>query len=272
MKISPKAVLFLLFLISICHYNVFGQSQKGYHLFNPTPRDQMREFSIDRPDVTESPISVDPGHFQFEGDVIKWTRDSKGTSNRTVSLWNGLYKMGLTHSWDIHIGVELYNIYQDPEANTLDKGYGATTIRLKHNFWGNDGGTKTALGMIPYVTFVNGNPLDSDVIYGVGFPFAYALNDNLDLGAQPQFDFVLNAEGKHDVSYFQTVVLGGTLKGNFDFYIEGLAVFPPGEEQFLVNGGLIYNVSPNVKIDIATNQGINRAAPTRVYLGLSFRI
>src|SRR5688572_5942243 len=37
-----------------------------YHLFNPTPRAQMREMSTDRPDQTESPYTVDAGHVQVE--------------------------------------------------------------------------------------------------------------------------------------------------------------------------------------------------------------
>lgn len=251
---------------------VSGQDQKGRHLFDPTSKDQMREFSIDRPDVTESAITVDAGHFQFEGDLFKWTKHHGGTSDHTISLMNGLYKIGLTHAWDIHIGIELYNIHQDSEGNTYEKGYGATTIRLKRNLWGNDGGTKTAFGMIPYVTFNNGNPFDSDVTFGVGFPFSYGLSDKLDLGAQPQFDFVPDETGKHELSYFQTIVIGGPLAGALDFYVEGLAVFPKGDAQYLLNGGLIYNVSPNIKVDAATNLGLNEASPTRVYMGLSFRI
>lgn len=232
----------------------------------------MREFSIDRPDVTESAITVDAGHFQFEGDLVKWTKESGGRSSRFISLFNGLYKMGLSHSWDIHIGLELFNIYQNPDAEKVDQGYGATTIRLKHNFWGNDGGKKTAFGIIPYTTFTSGNPFDSDMNFGVGFPLSYEINEKLELGFQPQLDFIDKGAGDYELSYFQTVVLGGPLAGDLDFYIEGLAVFPEGESQFLLDGGLIYNFSPNLKVDVATNLGLNEAAPTRVYLGLSFRI
>jgi hypothetical protein len=263
----PFAIIFL-----TAFHSVSAQQQKGYNLFKATPRDLMREFSIDRPDVTESPITVDAGHFQFEGDLIKWTKESGGKASRTISVFNGLYKMGLSHSWDIHIGLELYNIYQNPEAKKVDEGYGSTTIRLKHNFWGNDSEKKTAFGIIPYATFTSGNPLDSDVNFGFGFPFSYTLNENYDLGAQPQIDFILNADNEYELSYFQTVVLGGPLVGDLDFYLEGLAVFPKGDAQFLMDGGLIYNVTPNVKVDLATNVGLNQAAPTRVYLGLSFRI
>lgn len=234
----------------------------------------MREFSIDRPDITESPISVDPGHFQFEGDLVKWTRESGySKSPGTLTLMSGLYKMGLTHSWDLHIGLEAYSALYTSDGDKVDGGYGTTTIRLKHNFWGNDGDKKTAFGIIPYVTFDSGNPFDSDVVFGAGFPFAYGLSEKLDLGAQPQFDFVLDENNDYQLSYFQTVVLGGALVGDLDFYFEGLVIFPPSAEtQFLIDGGLIYNISPNVKVDLATNQGVNKAAPKRVFLGLSFRI
>src|SRR5262245_32432486 len=38
----------------------------GYTLFGPTPRELMRPMSTDRPDQTESPYTVDAGHFQVE--------------------------------------------------------------------------------------------------------------------------------------------------------------------------------------------------------------
>jgi hypothetical protein len=259
--------LFFLLICTALHAQEAGPSQKGHHLFDPTPKDEMREFSIDRPDVTESPITVDAGHFQLEADLVKWTLDNRGKGPTTVSFMNGLYKMGLSHSWDLHVGVELYNLYQDSEGKTVEKGYGNTTIRLKHNFWGNDGGSKTALGMIPYITFTK----DNETIYGVGLPFSYGLSDKLDLGAQAQFDF-LPAGEEREVSYFQTIVLGGALIGPLDFYVEGVATFYQQEKFYSANGGLIYNVSDNVKIDIATNIGMNDGTPTRAYAGLSFRI
>ncbi|MFO0506774.1 MAG: transporter [Chryseotalea sp.] len=156
----------------------------------------------------------------------------------------------------------------------MEEGGGAFTLRLKRNFWGNDGDTKTALGVIPYVTFPTGNPFEKnqDVAFGVGFPFSCDINGKLGWGGQPQFDFVPDEEGNYDLSFFQSVVIGGTVIGNLDFYAEAVGYVLKGDDQFLVNGGLIYNVSPNVKVDVATNIGLNTPSPTRVYLGLSFRI
>jgi hypothetical protein len=162
--VSRFLTLIFLFLSGSLVAQEANPGQKGHHLFDPTPKEDMREFSIDRPDVTESPITVDAGHFQLEADLIKWTGEDQGNGYGTISFMNGLYKMGLSHSWDIHVGVELYNQYQDEAGNTFEKGYGNTTIRLKHNFWGNDGESRTALGMIPYVTFTKYD----DVLYRSG--------------------------------------------------------------------------------------------------------
>ena len=245
-----------------------------YHLFKPVPRAELREFALDRPDVTESPQTVDAGHFQFEGDVVKWVKDNGSVSKRTLNIWNGIYKFGLTNNWDVHFIYEAYNLDYNNDGDKIEEGGGAFTLRLKRNFWGNDGDTKTALGVIPYVTFPTGNPFEKnqDVAFGVGFPFSCDINGKLGWGGQPQFDFVPDEEGNYDLSFFQSVVIGGTVIGNLDFYAEAVGYVLKGDDQFLVNGGLIYNVSPNVKVDVATNIGLNTPSPTRVYLGLSFRI
>lgn len=268
----------LLFPFALCFLfsgTAFGQqSQAGYHLFKPVPRENMRTFALDRPDITESAQTVDAGHFQFEGDIFKWVKYTQGESGRTVNIWNGLYKVGLNANWDFQLGYELFNIYQDTEGKKYDDGSGALTFRLKRNFWGNDGDTKTTLGAIPYVTFASGKPFDKDeeIQFGVGFPFSYTLTDKLSLGAQPQIDFVPNGEGGRDASFFQTIVIGGALIGKFDFYAEAVAFLQKGENNYLLNGGIIYNISPNVKVDIAGNLGLNKPSPSRVYVGLSFRI
>ena len=128
--------------------------------------------------------------------------------------------------------------------------------------------------MIPYIGFPSGNPFKfrSDVYFGIGFPFSYDVSDKLGLGAQAQFDFLPDGEGNRDLAFFQTVVVGGPLVGKMDYFLEGLATFYNGESIFNLDGGLIYNISNNVKVDVATNLGISDLAPTRVYLGLSFRI
>ena len=46
-----------------------------YNLFNPTPPDQMRDFAPDRPNVTDAPYTVDPGHLLLEVGLFEYSRD-----------------------------------------------------------------------------------------------------------------------------------------------------------------------------------------------------
>src|ERR1022692_3166856 len=58
----------------------------GYTLFNPMPNTLLRELSPARPDKTESPYTVDAGHFQLEMDFAIFTYDR--TDGATTRAWN----------------------------------------------------------------------------------------------------------------------------------------------------------------------------------------
>src|SRR5262245_52301608 len=59
-------------LLAACVVGVLsGRAQSlgdksGYNLFNPVPADQLRAMTLDGPGATESPYTVDAGHFQLE--------------------------------------------------------------------------------------------------------------------------------------------------------------------------------------------------------------
>ena len=60
--------------------------KSGYNLFNPTPDKYMREMSPDRPDKTDSPFTVDAGHFQLEMDFANFTYDSPNSEHGNTEV------------------------------------------------------------------------------------------------------------------------------------------------------------------------------------------
>src|SRR4051794_30904511 len=80
-----RAIVSFLSPITCAWLNLFSASaappvevppdKSQFSIFNPTPRKFMRELSADRPDRTESPFTVDAGHFQVEMDFINFTYD-----------------------------------------------------------------------------------------------------------------------------------------------------------------------------------------------------
>lgn len=166
--------------------------KSDYHLFNPTPKEKMRDMFTDRPDQTEAPYTVDAGHFQIEADIVKYTYDrykknGENTRSRTLNYAVPNIKFGLTNTTDIQFVVDNYvkQTTSDKVANTSDTidGFGDVTIRLKQNLWGNDGG-QTAFALMPYIkTPTNTNNLGNDSVeWGVIAPLAIDLGNGYGLG------------------------------------------------------------------------------------------
>src|SRR5436309_7704493 len=84
-----------------------------YTLLDPTPRQLMREMNTDRPDKTESPFTVDAGHFQIEADILSYTYDRDNpartdTRVETVDIAPLNLKVGLCNSVDLQLALETY--------------------------------------------------------------------------------------------------------------------------------------------------------------------
>ncbi len=94
-----------------------------YTLFNPTPPDLMRELSPDRPDKTESPYTVDAGHFQLEMDFANFT--ATDTEGARIRAWNVApinFKIGLLNQVDLQFVFDNYLHVRrhDPGATARD--------------------------------------------------------------------------------------------------------------------------------------------------------
>src|SRR5215204_270598 len=132
-----------------------AQDKSRYNLFDPTPREAMREISTDRPDVTESPYTVDAGHFQVEMSLIEYVYDDDDdTQINEFSFAPSNLKVGLLNNVDVQFVLDPY-VYQrvhTPAGESTNDGFGTAQARLKVNVWGNDGGD-TALAVMPFVQF-----------------------------------------------------------------------------------------------------------------------
>jgi hypothetical protein len=89
-----------------------AQDKSQYTLFNPTPKDKMREFSTDRPTKSNVPYTVDAGHFQYEADAFIYSFDNTtipGTDITSFVLANPTFKLGLTNYMDFEVNFSAYN-------------------------------------------------------------------------------------------------------------------------------------------------------------------
>src|SRR5215212_9414659 len=142
-------------IASACAADEGPPDKSRFAVFRPTPDDRMRDMETDRPDKTESPITVDAGHFQVEMDFATYTFDR--TAHETTKAWAVAptnFKVGILNNLDLQMIVETSNVLttRDHETGREHRvsGFGDVTLRCKTNFWGNDGGP-SAFGMMPFV-------------------------------------------------------------------------------------------------------------------------
>ncbi len=257
-----------------------------YTLFNPTPGEFMREMNTDRPDKTESPYTVDSGHFQLEMDLVSHTHDrdtSGGGDTRTdafaVAPVN--LKIGLLNNVDFQVVLETYNYFRvnNHAAGTGQKisGFGDVTTRLKINVWGNDGGT-TALGLLPFVKFPsNQDHLGNNAIEGgVIFPLAVQLPRGWDMGAMTEVDFLRDeTSGGHHASFINSITFGHDLFEKLGAYAEFFSEVSTEQGSRwigMADLGLTYTLTTNVQLDTGINIGVTKAAPDlNPFVGFSWR-
>jgi hypothetical protein len=161
----------------------------AYNLFNRTPRELWRSISPDRPDVVESPHTVDAGVFQIETNLVQYTHDGWNSSDTTVDTLkiggDTNFKMGLLHNWDLQLIFTPYTYERkDPAAgpSTSTDGFSDLLLQTKLNLWGNDGGA-TAFAVTPFIRIPTGAAFGTEEVGGGAIWFVSA-NLLLDVGAR----------------------------------------------------------------------------------------
>jgi hypothetical protein len=255
-----------------------------YTLFRPTPADQMREMSTDRPDQTESASTVDAGHFQVEMDLVSavFDRNRSGGGDVQTTGWGTSLnlKAGLLNNVDIQFVLEPFVTVTEKDrlAGSKDSssGFGHFQTRVKVNLWGNDGG-KTAVAIMPFVKW----PLPESSLRngktegGIIVPWAVELPAGWGLGGITEFDFVSDGSGGRDTDYFNTIALSHDVVGNLGAYLEFAALVTPESGirwQGQIDVGFTYALNENMQFDFGCNFGVTESAPDfNPFIGLSFR-
>lgn len=253
-----------------------------YSLFNPAPRDALRELSTDRPDKTESPYTVDAGHIQIELDLVTYTRDrSGGVRTETVGVAPMNLKLGLTDSTDVQFVVEPY-VRQTVSGRLAGMkgridGFGDVTLRLKQNLFGNDSG-KAALALMPFVKLpTSTGGLGNDrAEFGLIVPLALTLSPRVGLGVMTEIDLLEKAGGHgHAPSFVNSATVSFDLTDRLGLYTELFTERSTDRgSKWVVTGnvGLTFSLSPNVQLDTGANVGITHAADDlNIFVGLSRR-
>lgn len=251
-----------------------------YSLVRPMPREQMREMATDRPDMTESPLSVEPGHVQLEFDTVAYevSRTPSATDHVTrVGTVNTRLGLGMRTDLQLVVTPMVWRAVATQDASHEDDvGFGDTVLRLKVNLRGNeeDG---FAIGLLPFVvapTSTNGVG-DAQFSGGLAVPMGIALHDRLDLGMMVQVELGEGELGTLSYRTLETITLGVGVVGPFAVFVEvaHATVFDDGATTFFeLHGGMTYALSSDMRLDVGVfGTLVGEGRPLLVFLGGTYR-
>lgn len=254
-----------------------GVDKSGYHLFRPVPADALRDLVGDRPDGTESPTTVDAGHFQIETSFIEWARDRSGGATAEEFLFGATnLRIGLLQHLELQVIFDLYARTEAKEGRgpvERADGFSDVTLRPKLNLWGNDGGS-TALALLPSLKIPTGTELSNgEAEGGLAVPFSADLGAGLDLGLMAEVQWLHDEDsGGHEAEFIHTAVIGRDLTEVIGVYLEYIGIAGPGAYQPHLSSGATWSLDANTALDFGVIAGLNdHAEDIRIFSGITVR-
>ncbi|MDB5267748.1 MAG: hypothetical protein JWP58_788 [Hymenobacter sp.] len=248
----------------------------------PVPRNRLRELQPDRPGITESPFTVDAGHAQLEVDGLRLLNSGSGNDDKTRELHAAytMLKLGLSRRTDVQLEVPIYSIAKQRPAGTDEwqerhAGFGDVTLRVKHNFLGDDQDGKLAMAVIGYVRLPTGGPVgDGGTEYGVVLPIDVELSDQINLEAQLETD--LNYDREQATRYLglmPSAALEWDFAKKVGVVIEGVTQWNTEQRRWQASTNIapIFKVTDNFQLDFGTHIALNRLSDHQYFVGFTLR-
>lgn len=249
-----------------------------------TEKKPLREFSTDRPDVSESPYTINPGHIQVETTLIGYSRsraDAAGVVTDSYEFVTTNIRIGATDNLEFGVVWQPFGIGDPRVDGPIDRGIGSVTLRAKYNLWGNDGMSAvgdTALALLPYVVIptdkTNGIS-DSDVGLGLIIPMSVEIGGDFGLGVNVGADFTKpDKAAPYDAAFLASASLGYGFSDKLGAYSEAVWQFSRAGDGDIItlNTGLTYLLGDNWQLDAGINVGVTRAAdPIATFIGIAAR-
>ena len=248
----------------------------------PVPRNRLRELQPDRPGITESPFTVDAGHAQVEMDAFRLSNSGSGSDDksREMHMAYTMLKLGLSRRTDVQLEVPLYSIAKQRATGTSEwqdrnSGFGDVTLRVKHNFVGDDQDGALAASVIGYVRLPTGGQVgNGGTEYGIVLPIDIELSDDINLEAQLETDLNYDREqAKRFVRLMPSAALEWDFSKKVGIVVEGVTQWNTEQRRWQASTNIapIFKVTDNLQLDLGTHLALNRLSDHEYFVGFTFR-
>lgn len=199
----------------------------------------------DRPDQTESPISVQKGGLQIESGIL--LENIKG--KREMLLPTTLLRIGLGKSIELRVLSE-YESYNDGKLSVSGIG----DIELGAKIWlaGGDN-AKTNIGLISHLKLPTGSEKFTTDEYGSST--ILSIDHDMGKGFGIGYNFGFHTGKLNFMTY--TLAIGYDLNSKVGLYIEPYGEYDKDQHVMNVNGGFTYLINNLTQLDFSIGTGLS---------------
>jgi len=220
-----------------------------------------------RGQITESPVTVQPGHFLLEIDALSLSIDREpGLKYTAFGAASTFLSTGLTARLDLQVGAEFYLSQKFDAAGLTERqsGMGDVYVRAKYRFYEAED-TYTAVAILPYVKIpTNSGGVGNDAVEGgIIMPFHTQLTGGFDFAAMAQLDFLRNDnDDGYDTYWFASASLTRHILKAVGVYGEAAVAKSSGGAPWegTIGAGATLTVSKFAWWDFAVYRGISDGA------------
>lgn len=223
----------------------------------------------DRPDFTESSVTVGMGVVQLESGYTFTYDDNGDTTTKAHSYPESLFRIGMLAEWfELRLGwnygesAETVFGNQDTNLEGAEDLYVGVKLALTPQ-----SGCLPETGIILQGTVPTGAAAFTarEVLPGVNYVYGWEVNDFFSIGGGTQANRALDPNGEDFyVEFAQSITTGYSWTDELGSYAEWFMFAPAGAEtaqnQQYFNTGFTYLVTDNIQWDIRAGVGLNEAA------------
>lgn len=241
-------------------------------VFPVIAQDDYPPIVTDRPDQTESAITVPMKTLQIEsGFQFSW-RDKEGVETKDLGFNSTLLRYGVLKRLEVRLGAA-YAGFEETDAVTEEKttlnGFAPLALGIKWNMLEGDGPIPTLafLTSVDIPALASDDFNDGNVLQKILLAGSWQLSNTFGLG----MNFGTIADWKQsDFTTIYSVSLGASILKWLGAFIEYYGFAPAGEySDQRVNGGFTFPVRNNLQFDIYGGTGVSENSPN-AFAGFGF--
>jgi hypothetical protein len=221
----------------------------------------------DRPDFTNSPITVPSGRVQVEAGFTYTDLDD--TDAEILTIGEVLGRLGLTDAWELQVGIGSW-VDVDTDRNDesgLSNGYlGAKwNSVIVSDAIGGEFGVLFGTGVPTGDGDVASDEFEPSVVAAAG----WALGDALSLGTNVGYARPDDGSDRFD-QFFASASLGIGVTDRFGAFVEAYGFTEESEQgdaTLYGNAGVTYLLGPDLQLDARIGTGLNDEADTDIFVG-----